>query len=369
MLQTIREYALLRLDEDLGHRRELGHRHAKHMLALMSTVKGDARFDESIVDREQDNLRAALTYWLQGVGREDDHGACDALRLAVSQGTYWYHHGMATEGADWLQRALTACAEPEPETEAAARRMLGVMHEHRQELDLAREQISRALQLYRELGDTDGEARSLNSLGVISRSAGAADEAESHVRAAVEVRRSSGRLDELAAALNNLGILHIDRGRWTEAITVLDESLALDRSAGDDWGAACSTLNLAVANVLARNVTEARNLLAAALASFRTLGDPDGMIESVESTVGLAASRQQWPVAARLAAAAAHARLEQGLPGAAIDHQHLNTWVDQTRAEMGAASFDAAWAQGSVMTLEQTMTYALREVLDAGTGE
>ena len=60
MLQTIREYAVRRLDEDLGHRDELDRRHAEHVLDLMLTAKdevGDA--DERLVEREQDNLRAA----------------------------------------------------------------------------------------------------------------------------------------------------------------------------------------------------------------------------------------------------------------------------------------------------------------------
>ena len=364
MLQTIREYAVRRLDEDLEHRDELARRHAEHMLELLATAKGQVGdADESLVEREQDNLRAALTYWLPGEGREHARSPCDALRLAVSQGTYWYHHGLASEGADWLERALAVCAAPEREVEARARRLLGVMHEQRQELDPARDQMSRALQLYRELGDEDGEAKSLNSLGVIARSAGAAVEAERYVRAAVEVRRRSGRTEELPAALSNLGILRLDRGMWAEAMTVLDEALALDRSAGHQWGAACSTLNLAVANVFGRNVSEAQHLLASALTSFRAIGDPDGMIESLESTVGLATTREQWPAAARLAAAAAHARAEQGMPGPAVDQRHLKAWVEQTRAALGASSYDAAWAEGSVMTLEQAMTYAFREVL------
>jgi hypothetical protein len=51
------------------------------------------------------------------------------------------------------------------------------------------------------------------------------------------------------------------------------------------------------------------------------------------------------------------------MPGAAIDQRHLKAWVEQTRAALGAPSYDAAWAEGSVMTLEQAMTYAFREVL------
>jgi len=74
---------------------------------------------------DRDNLRAALTFWLDDAPASDGKARINALRLAANLGVYWYHRGLAREGTGWLERALSAANDPPPEVEALALRMLG----------------------------------------------------------------------------------------------------------------------------------------------------------------------------------------------------------------------------------------------------
>ncbi|WP_165821283.1 tetratricopeptide repeat protein [Nocardioides gansuensis] len=364
MLQSIQEYALARLADDPVHDLELRQRHAGHMLELLAGgIEQGAAADEEIAAREYDNVRAALALWLEGSVRGGAPAGEKALRLAAALGAYWYHHGLASEGAAWLERAFAAADDPPPQVAAQALRELGVMYEVRQELDRARDLMVQALALYRELGDAAGEARCLNSLGVVARSAGQVDDAERYVREAVAIRRRTGDQKGLSTALNNLGILHLDRGDWAQARAVLAEALTLDRSNQDTWGAACTSVNLGLAHVLGGAVEAAQQLFRDALTSFGTVGDPDGVIQTLESTVGLAVARELWAAAARLAAAASEGRTQLGLPGSPADSRQLDAWVEQTRAALGRTAYEEAWTKGSAMTLEQATKHAIEDVL------
>ncbi|MGZ4502260.1 MAG: hypothetical protein ACXVW3_00105 [Nocardioidaceae bacterium] len=92
------------------------------------------------------------------------------------------------------------------------------------------------------------------------------------------------------------------------------------------------------------------------------MADPDGVLESLEAAVGLAVVREEWVPAARLAAAAATARLSLDQPGAPADRVHLDGWLGRCREAMGADAYHAAWEQGAAMTYDQAVKYALDKV-------
>jgi hypothetical protein len=104
ILEPIRQYAgeqLDELDESAGVRL----RHARWFTELAERsepeLEGDHQ-DESLnrLDREHDNIRAALAYALDA--RVDEV----ALRLAAGSGTFWWIRGYWTEGRRWLETAL-----------------------------------------------------------------------------------------------------------------------------------------------------------------------------------------------------------------------------------------------------------------------
>lgn len=104
LLETVREYATQRLDED-GESPRVRDRHLDHFLEL-GEVAADAleRDDQDdVLDRlelEYENLRAALDWGLDAP--DPDRGR----RLAVALTRLWFLHGRAHEGIQQLDRAI-----------------------------------------------------------------------------------------------------------------------------------------------------------------------------------------------------------------------------------------------------------------------
>jgi tetratricopeptide (TPR) repeat protein len=69
-----------------------------------------------LLDREHDNLRAALRWACS-------HDPTSALRLAASLWRYWFLRGHSVEGARWVERALAVAPDP---TRARAAALIGL---------------------------------------------------------------------------------------------------------------------------------------------------------------------------------------------------------------------------------------------------
>ncbi|MDP9356600.1 MAG: helix-turn-helix domain-containing protein, partial [Chloroflexota bacterium] len=104
MLETVREYALERLDAS-GEEAAVRDRHAAWCLALAEAAGAVlwTTYDPGVVARleaEHPNLRAALTWFAQASDGEA------LLRIGATLGRFWYVAGHAREGRGWLERAL-----------------------------------------------------------------------------------------------------------------------------------------------------------------------------------------------------------------------------------------------------------------------
>ncbi|MGH3331105.1 MAG: tetratricopeptide repeat protein [Nocardioidaceae bacterium] len=367
MLQTLRDYATGLLEEEPSHQVHLADRHARHYLALvldLLPLGAPARRDQiERVQCEYDNVRAALSFWLDARSDDDPEAAPNALRLAAGMGHYWYGHGQSTEGSAWLERALVKASDAPAETRAPALLTLGIMSEQRGELDLATELLAQARDLYRLAGDRAGEARSLNGNGIVADSAGRAAEAEDHLRAAVAIFDDLGDAAGRTDALDNLGLVYLHQGRWAEARDIFRENLPWDRALGNDWGAACTSLNLGVAYLLGGQHAHAGPLIRDAMDGFLEWQDPNGLTETLESAAGLAVAQHQWTAAARLAGAVDAARQTLGLRGSLPDRARVGEWVGLARKRLGQAAFEAARREGAAMTYEQAADYALEKVV------
>ena len=104
MLATIREFALERLSES-GEEPATRDRHARFFLDLAERA-GPEIIETAdptlldVIDREHDNLRAALA-WSRDTGDHDT-----LLRLAGALAFFWYYRGYLNEGQRWLDQAL-----------------------------------------------------------------------------------------------------------------------------------------------------------------------------------------------------------------------------------------------------------------------
>jgi hypothetical protein len=65
--------------------------------------------------------------------------------------------------------------------------------------------------------------------------------------------------------------------------------------------------------------------------------------------------------AAQLLGAATLLLVELGADFEPVNRPFITEYLANVRAQLGKAAFEAAWAEGQAMTLEQAITYALDE--------
>ena len=120
------------------------------------------------LEREHDNLRAALRWLLESSASEQ------ALRLCVALARFWTIRGYVAEGRAWLQRAL-ALVEQEPAAPTVRAKALswaGWLAELQGETAIAVALCQESLDLSRHLSDQHTMALTLNRLGIIKASQG-----------------------------------------------------------------------------------------------------------------------------------------------------------------------------------------------------
>jgi predicted ATPase/class 3 adenylate cyclase len=240
MLETIREFALERLDESQDAV-ALRARHARFLLAFAEEAKSHLAGERQgewlgrIAD-ERDNIRVVLAWAL-------DAGEELALRLAAALRRFWWVRAYA-EGLAWLRRGLAEIAA-DPEVRADALDAAGGTAYFAGDDEAAVTYFREGLAIFRELGDQAGAARMLRGLGPPLMRLGRMEEAERVVRDAVAINRELDDKEELALGLEILGSAVASRGQLGEARELYEEALALARAIGDHWSLAYTLQNLA----------------------------------------------------------------------------------------------------------------------------
>jgi len=363
MLQTIRDYAL-ELLENHGGEAAVRDRHAHFYLELAESFAaggGDETVAHARIDTEHDNMRTALTWWLGRAENQPEPNAGLALRLAVALGRFWYRHGHAVEGSEWLEKTLANRVEGLEDARANGLRLLGVLVDQRGELGRAARLFEEALASFRSMGDRVREGACLNSLGVVARSSRDFERAKSLLTESVAIRRELQDSSGMSSSLSNLAILYMDLGETQRAGELFEETMKLDLERGDEWGVAVTSLNLGVAKLELQEVQPADEMVKSSVQSFVKLGDLDGVAEGFEGLAGIAVAQGKFVKAARLAGSADSLRSALGIPLGEVDRVRLDRWLSEPRKRLGNEGFDAAWAEGTGMTTDQAIDYALQD--------
>jgi tetratricopeptide (TPR) repeat protein len=231
MLQTIREYAREKLVES-GEAVRLHQCHAQAFLALAERAEPALRGPEQLawfqrLEREHDNLRAALT-WIQAAGSGEA-----GLRLTAALWWFWYVRGYASEGWLWLESALEKGADAAIPLRVKALNAVAWLELHQQDFKTQRTYLEKALVLARSAGDKWGIANSLYLLGRLSYY-------QADLTTAFQLTEESLALSRELGDASLIGIVLLDwaqelyhAGDLDRARAVLEESLMLLRARGD----------------------------------------------------------------------------------------------------------------------------------------
>ena len=288
MLETVREYAVQKLDE-AGEGLTLRRRHAAWCLALAeeaaAAIDGPQEADWlARLEQERDNLRAALSWSLdqgQRSGAQEQLAASMALRLAGSLSRFWELRGYLSAGRTWLSRALAIGDQAPAAERARALRGAGSIAFIQGDFAAAEALFSRSLTVYRDLADEYGIAEAQWNLGRTAGRQGDYAAARGLLEQSLKRYQELGHTSGIATLQYALGVLSFRQGDYAAATARYEASLALHRQLGNKHGIANALAELAAAlweqDQDGAFPTQFELLLEESLALHRDLGEKSGV--------------------------------------------------------------------------------------------
>jgi tetratricopeptide (TPR) repeat protein len=216
------------------------------------------------------------------------------------------------------------------------------------------------LAIYRELGDEVGSAWALVNLSYNTMPF--PDECKDGIALCQEglaLFREAGHKPGIMGALHALGELGRAYGDYDLAQEAYEEYLALSRKSDYKLGEAIAFANLGTVTMYRGLPEQARALYAESLVLTQELGDKKYSAMHLAAIAGPVAVGGHPQAAARLlgASEALMEALDINMP--ASDWSTLDRSVAAVREQLDEATFEAAWAEGRAMSLEQAVSYAL----------
>ena len=399
MLETIREYAIERLNES---EEEANVRRAHAAYCLVVAEEGNPELDAAArarwltqCDAEIDNFRAALDWLFEN--RELQW----ALRLCVALFRFWDMRVHVTEGRVRLETILRLTGSEYPEQRARILLFLGASTTTLADFPAAEAFLQRSLALYEELGDRWGIAASLNGLALSARDRGDYSAAHSlferslacwrmlpdrqalarclHnlayvVNAMGDYRRASWALHEAtqifeqvgdrsgaAWSISRQGDLGREHGEIVAAQASYQRALAFFRQSGDAWGVGRALADLGSIACEQGDAPAAHQCYREAMEVFASVGYRRGIARALEGCACLAVRQKQPARALKLAGAAAHLRRLTSAFLAATEQSALDEMLKPAWEGLSHEQGKSAWAEGSAMNLPKAIEYALEE--------
>ncbi len=183
----------------------------------------------------------------------------------------------------------------------------------------------------------------------------------SYLERGLERARRAGDRWLTSSALVNLGDVAREQMDYERAATLYAEGLAIERDLGDREGSAMSLHNMGYIALHQRDYARAATLFKESMQFHQEQGRKSGIIECVAGLGSVAAARGQSERAARLfgASDALFAAIQATMYPS--DKSEYDRSVAAARIQIGEAAFNAAWAEGRAMTLEQAIQLALSD--------
>jgi predicted ATPase/DNA-binding SARP family transcriptional activator len=360
MLETIREYALERLQER-GEAEELHRRHAEQVreLAVRSAVELRAGRPTSEVysrlEADLDNIRAALRW-------ADASAPQLMLQIAGLLKLFWRVRGHLDEGRRWLESALAHNgSEPTP-CRAKALEAAGALAQRRGDYAGAKGAWQEGLEIWRALGDEDGVARALGDLASVFDLEGDADHAIPLYEESADLLRGLGHDYELGTVLSNLGVCLTSQGRLDEAAKLHDEAIELCRASGRDEQLVISLFNLGRVSMFQGRQDAAADRFAQALEAAQKLGYREMIAYCLKGIGEVLATRGEAEAAARLLGASDRLFAELGAHVEASEQVTYEDTVDELKGMLGDEAYGASYAEGRGMPHEESLALAFGRI-------
>ncbi|MEU0878207.1 LuxR C-terminal-related transcriptional regulator [Lentzea sp. NPDC005914] len=362
MLETIREFGVEQL-ERTGEHAELLHAHRDFYVDLIERANDDwvsARqvFWFSRLDREHANVQAAVDHSIREPG-----GLDAAFRmLAGLFHFYWWGRGWAREGRLWLARALD---RPSPPSAVRAQALLtdGSLASADGQFDVS----------LRRLADARADDEILADPAIAAFACwveGSVDLYSGDLPAAIEVFERGiallppevdvpRRLDLMLSYSSAVGLA----GDVARATACHEEWLRITEPAGECFHRSYALWSIGLFAMAQAENDRAAQLYRESIRLRRDIRDLTGIGWSVESLSWVESALGHVTLAATLLGVADRIWEIMGRP--LRTYQHLYPYHEETeragRERLGAKGFEAAFARGQAMNVDEAIAFALDE--------
>jgi predicted ATPase/class 3 adenylate cyclase len=283
MLETIREYGLEAL-ETSGEMEDTRRAHAAYNLRLAEEAEPELGGSLQTVwlerlEREHENLRAALQWSLDPAGNEETRQRREmALRLAGALRQFWLVRGHWKEGRAFLERALAAGKGSMPSSRVKALTAAADLALQQGDTDRGEMLCEESLALCQELGDRAGIAHLLSLQGKVAFHRNKLAAARSLFEESLALWRKVGDKNGIGLTLYRLAWLAKEQGEYARARALCEESLTTHRESGNQRGLADALSELAeILFAVQSDQGAVRALLEESLALSREMGDKENM--------------------------------------------------------------------------------------------
>jgi tetratricopeptide (TPR) repeat protein len=394
MLQTVREYAIERLDAD-PTRREWERRLEGWWLQLAREanphlVRADRGPWLARLDDELPNALAALT-------RALERGEAEvALELAAELGHYWWRTHGSEHGVSWLEEAVERGGDGSIPARATAHLYRARLRTPRR-YEAHREDLHASLDLFRACDHAAGIAACLSHLAVaeamfgesrlapdlrdealryarrsgdeetlglaladMALSATSYEEAAGQAPAAVEYLSRTGNLLDLVIVCSVTGYYGLADGRYREGLEWLDQALDAADQLGNRRSVFFIRGNQGLARLFLDELDEAASAFHDSIAAARDVAAEDLVDEALLGMAAVAARREEADRAACLAGAArAHGGPGRNRAEETVVSRMKEDILLPARDRFGRDTWDRAEQQGASLTVQQAIELAL----------
>jgi predicted ATPase/class 3 adenylate cyclase/Tfp pilus assembly protein PilF len=287
----------------------------------------------------------------------DEQGAATAL---MNMGNIAFEQGNYAQAQNLYEETLAIRRKIHDERGTALiLANLGILASIQGHYERAWSLCEESLAIYRAIGDKWGIAFVSIPMGDAAYGRNDYAQAQSLYAESLAICREAGDKGSIAVALNNLGNITRECNDHAEAQSLYQESLAIYREIGYKRGIPYSLRGLASLACEQADYMTSLKLLQESLAIDVEIGQKLSIAADLEELAKVAFGMGQPERAARLAGTAAALREVLGAPLPPFDRLSYENVLSRVRASLGNETFDAAFAGGRTMCLEDVIHDAL----------
>jgi non-specific serine/threonine protein kinase len=370
MLESIRAYASERLEE-AGEEIEVRERHLEFFAAFARRAQRGIYSTEQAawfrrLDQELGNLHIALDWNPEDKDLSHRSARQNQYAMISSLSLFW-ERSYRSQIIESLGKLLALDRGNEPTAEKAkALDVGGFLLWCLNRLLEARAYLEESIQIAENLEDDSLLVWPLMYLGWTFWGLGEYENAQRSLERSLSIARSLGEdgRGAVAVAMAYLGDIPYAQGNLSEARRLYEEALLVLRELQNPSMLTPSLRRLGYVEVHEGNFPEAVHLFCESLELNRQLGHQHGTVACLAGLAAIHLAKKNFEQAAMLYGCVENLLKTSGQPFMFTDTVEYERCVAELKESIDEKTLARAWSKGGLMSLEQAVGYAVKEIND-----